>query len=188
MLIDVLHRMLDVLTSAYNREENGNIGKLFRLYSECVEDADQALETVRKWRDVDQAEGTTLDRIGLTLGVPRGASDDAYYRLRIKIKMSSQLSGGTADTIISVVAVLLGIDLTAVRLYEVPGLCQVMLNANDLTDAQIRLLPDIAHIAKGALATGVGLKIYLSQQLRYYMPVQITPVLLIYSKLEVTIS
>ena len=65
--------------------------------------------------------------------------------------MSSQLSGGTADTIISVVAVLLGIDLTAVRLYEVPGLCQVMLNANDLTDAQIRLLPDIAHIAKSAV-------------------------------------
>ena len=182
MLIDVLHRMLDMLTSAYNREENGNIGKLFRLYSECVEDADQALETVRKWRDVDQAEGTTLDRIGLTLGVPRGASDDAYYRLRIKIRHFVFYCCGR------VVAVLLGIDLTAVRLYEVPGLCQVMLNANDLTDAQIRLLPDIAHIAKGALAAGVGLKIYLSQQLRYYMPVQITPVLLIYSKLEVTIS
>lgn len=188
MLTDVLHRMLDMLTSAYNRDADGNIGKLFRLYADCIEEADRTLETVRQWRDVDLAEGTTLDRIGLTFGVARGSSDDAYYRLRIKIKMSSQLSGGTADTIISVVAVLLGIDMHTVRLYELPGMCQIMLDAGGLTEDQIRLLPDIAWIAKGALAAGVGLKIYLSQQLRYYFPIQVAAITLIYSRLEVTVS
>lgn len=183
----MLRRMLDMLTSAYNRDESGNIGKLLRLYADTLQEVQTTLEIIRSWHDIEQACGTTLDRIGLTYGVPRAASDDAYYRLRIKVKVSAQISGGTADTIIGVVAALLGIDMTHIRIHELPGICNVMLDDDALTDTQRALISDIQQLAKGACAAGVALRIYLSQLRRYYIPAQMGIVTIHYTRLEATL-
>ena len=56
------------------------------------------------WDNLDNAQGAVLDRYGANFGVERGGSNDAFFRLLIKIKMIALLSGGDIDTIVSAAA------------------------------------------------------------------------------------
>lgn len=103
-LIDMLQRLSD----NYNKDENGNIAYLLTLGAEQLEDLEETLDRTKLWRDIDEAEGLTLDRIGRNVQEPRGDKGNSLYRDYIKVKIASNLSGGSIETLNGVLSVLLG--------------------------------------------------------------------------------
>lgn len=123
-------QMLDMLTSAYNRRKDGNIGKLMGIFAEGLEKASAALTDIREWRDLYTAKGRVLDRMGVNYGVPREGADDDTYRLMIVTKMLAAYSGGDPDTLISAAAALMDMPDAAIRLSE--GTAAVTLTMDEL--------------------------------------------------------
>ena len=99
-----LHTMLDMLTGAYNRDDvrnaysslplETNIGRLFNTLAWGLELIHDQSDKILLWDDLDNAQGAVLDRYGENFGVARDGAPDAFYRLLIKVKMISLLSGG----------------------------------------------------------------------------------------------
>lgn len=114
--MSTLKALLRRLTGSYAKEPGSNVHKLMQLLTEEMDDGEGALETVREWRDIDKAEGTTLDRIGRNLDEPRGNKPDGVYRQYLKMKIVANLSGGEAETLNNVLGVLLGDKF--IRLHE----------------------------------------------------------------------
>lgn len=130
MSASLQQRMLDMLTSAYNRNPTGNIGKLMGIFSAGLEKAAAVLKDVRDWKSLSTAAGIVLDRIGDTYGVSRSGADDATYRLLIVTKMLAAYSGGDPNTMIRAAAGLIGIQDSAIALSE--GTASVTLTVDEL--------------------------------------------------------
>jgi len=163
--MNILHFMLDALTSAYSREPDSNIGRLLSLYAEGMTDAEAALNKVDAWRDIEAAAGTTLDRIGMNYGVAREGMDDTYYRLMIQTKIISLLSGGDVDTLIQAVAALLETDMTDVELRELfPAKVRVALKRRKLTRAQLDNIEMLVRMTKRIALAGVEVKFILKDK------------------------
>ena len=114
--MSTLKALLRRLTGSYAKEPGSNVYKSMQLFTEEMDAVEGALETVREWRDIDKAEGTTLDRIGRNLDEPRGNKPDGVYRQYLKMKILANLSGGEAETLNNVLGVLLGDKF--IRLHE----------------------------------------------------------------------
>lgn len=165
-------RMLDMLTSAYNRDDlrnarleqlpETNIGRLFYLIASGFEIIFENAERVREWDDLDNAQGAVLDRYGANFGVERGAASDALYRIFIKIKMIAQLSGGDNDAIINAAAELLGVEYSDILLEDVyPAKIALYVDQTLLSEERLDLIEQIAYAIKRALLAGVGMRLYL---------------------------
>ena len=112
--------MLYALTSAYSRNDydnhkqgrplETNIGKLFSLFAWGMDIVHENAELVKQWDDLERAKGAVLDRYGANWGVQRFSKNDALYRLAIRVKILSQLSGGDTDTVIRAASDLLGVE------------------------------------------------------------------------------
>lgn len=113
-----LTKMLDGLTSAYNKNPESNIGKLFSLFAWGYERIYDSTRRILNYRDIDQASGDTLDRWGKNVGVAREGLPDNVYRIYIKTKLSSIISGGDIDTVINSAATIFGISTYDVSLEE----------------------------------------------------------------------
>ena len=100
MIVLVL-KMLEKLTGAYTKDPDSLIGKLFQLFASALWGVEDTLQVIAVWRGIDNAKGTTLDRMGRNFGVRRDGADDRFYRLMIKVKVTALLSGGDVDTIIT---------------------------------------------------------------------------------------
>lgn len=96
------------LTSKYQKSTTSNIGKLFSILSLQIDEVQRTLEKIEQYRDVDQAIGASLDRIGRNVGQARGNSTDIDYRKLIKTKIKANLSAGDIETINEVMEVLMG--------------------------------------------------------------------------------
>ncbi|WP_289142933.1 DUF2612 domain-containing protein [uncultured Brevibacillus sp.] len=103
-LADTLKR----LTSRYLKTPYSNIGKIFNIVSIQIEEARRTLDKIEQCRDVDQAVGASLDRIGRNVGQARGNSPDIDYRKLIKTKIIANRSRGDIETINEVLDVLMG--------------------------------------------------------------------------------
>lgn len=106
------------LTDVFAKSPDSNIGKLIGIMTEQLQELEQTFERVRAWRDIDQAEGTTLDRIGSNVGQPRGVATDQVYRILIKSKIARNLSTGDINTIIRVLSTALDCEPNEVRITE----------------------------------------------------------------------
>lgn len=177
-------RMLEMLTSAYNRYDlrnakkelppETNIGRLFYLIAWGFEVIFENAERVKEWDDLDNAQGAVLDRYGANFGVARGAASDALYRIFIKVKMIAQLSGGDNDAIINAAAELLGVEYSDILLEDVyPAKIALYVDQNLLSDERLDLIEQIAYAIKRALLAGVGMRLYLKtyRTYRYDFPV-----------------
>jgi len=111
---DILGRLTDVFT----KDPNSNLGKLLGILTEQLQKLEQTQSRIQEWRDINQAEGTTLDRIGENVVQPRGVATDEQYRILIKSKIARNLSRGDMNTIISVLATALDISPTEIRISE----------------------------------------------------------------------
>lgn len=113
-----LTKMLNALTSAYNKNPESNIGKLFSLFAWGQEQIFESTQRILNYRDIDQASGSTLDKWGKNVGVFRDRLPDDVYRIYIKTKLSSIISGGDIDTVINSVATIFNISTYDVIIEE----------------------------------------------------------------------
>ena len=163
-----LSKMLDALTSAYTQKDcdnsrlkrpvETNIGKLFSVLAWGLDSVQAQAETIKLWDNIDLARGSVLDRYGANFGVKRFGADDAFYRLLIKVKMLSQLSGGDIATVANAAAALLEIPAEKVTLREdFPAKVCLDIKEADLTPETLKNIVDIAAMIKRILAAGIGL-------------------------------
>lgn len=107
-------RLLDL----FEKGPESNISKLLKLAAVPMDELQAVLWQIDAWRELDQAKGTTLDLIGSNVGQPRGAVNDAIYRALIRSKIARNLSTGTIDSIIEVLALALDSEPTTIQLDE----------------------------------------------------------------------
>ena len=167
-----LYRMLEFLTGAYNRSDmrndrhgfqlETNIGKLFSTFAWGLELIHENSDRMLLWDDIDNAEGAVLDRHGANFGVNRGDADDEFYRILIKVKMLSMLSGGDTDTVINATGSLFDIPPTEVELEDIsPANIRVYVNGSLIPIERRRLVDQITPELKRILAAGIGFSLYL---------------------------
>lgn len=173
-----LEKMLYALTSAYTRKDyenvkissppETNIGKMFAILSWGLDIASQQADVVRAWDDLDNAKGSVLDRYGRNFGVERNGATDDFYRIAIRVKVLSQLSGGDINTVIEAASALLEVDVSEVMLDEVyPAKIELFVDQKLLSPERIEMLDLIAAAIKRILAAGVGLRLYLRTHSTY---------------------
>lgn len=104
----MIDKMIERLPDAYNKNEGSNIYKMVKLAADQLQDGEDTLQLIHDWRDVDQAQGAALDKLGKDVGEPRQGLDDEAYRKRVKIKIRANLSGGEIETLNGICIVLLG--------------------------------------------------------------------------------
>lgn len=99
---------LSRLPDRYNKKTKSINEKIMTLAAGSHDSVVSTLETIRLWRDIDNAEGTTLDRIGDDIGQKRDGMNDVEYRKMLKVKRIINFSGGEIETINRVCDALLG--------------------------------------------------------------------------------
>lgn len=167
-----LSEMLYALTSAYSRKDydnhqqglpmETNIGKLFSIFAWGMDIVHENAELVKQWDDLERAKGAVLDRYGANWGVQRFSENDALYRLAIRVKILSQLSGGDTDTVIKAAAELLGVEDPDIEFEDVfPAKIALYVDWLLLTQERQDLIEPIAWAIKRIVATGVGMRLYV---------------------------
>lgn len=106
------------LTDAYTKNPNSNVGKLLVIMSEGIDDVKETLNRIESWRDINQAEGTTLDLIGENVGQPRGQATDEVMRILVRARVARNLSDGTFDGVIKALAVTLNTTPDKIKIKE----------------------------------------------------------------------
>lgn len=96
--MDNLEKLLDRLPALFEKDETSNNYKILSLIAGQSDELQLAHRTIQKFWDVDQAEGTGLDRLGKDEGIKRGGYDDEMYRKMIKIQYVVNLSDGDIET------------------------------------------------------------------------------------------
>lgn len=177
-----LSEMLYALTSAYSRKDydnhrrglplETNIGKLFAVFAWGLNMVQEQAEKIKAWDNLDNAQGSVLDRYGANFGVRRDGTTDEFYRLEIRVKVMSQLSGGDDDTVINAAAELLGVSPTDIELEDdFPAKKKMMVNALVIPPERQKLIDQIAADLKRLLAAGVGFGMYLVYIFRHVIEV-----------------
>ncbi|GED69381.1 hypothetical protein BRE01_30830 [Brevibacillus reuszeri] len=111
---DFLRKLTDVFT----KRPNSNLGKLFTILADQIRQLEETHDRIRAWRDIDQAEGTTLDKIGTIVNQPRGVATDEVYRILLKSKIARNLSTGDINTIIRILSLALSTDPSNIEIKE----------------------------------------------------------------------
>jgi hypothetical protein len=167
--------MLELITSAYRKIDlhnlaNGlplqsNIGRVFSVFGWGLEIVREHADRVRLWANIDHAKGSVLDRYGKNFGVRRGGANDLFYRLMIKIKVLSQISGGDMETVIGAISGLYEMDPEGVAVDEVfPAKLRITLNHAALPPWYMEVYRLVAALVKRIIAAGVGFElIYLEE-------------------------
>lgn len=164
-------KMLEMLTSAYNRtdihnlQENQlpqtNIGKLFSLAGWGFDIIKDQAEKVRLWDDIDAMQGSALTRYGESFGVSRGEASDEILRIMIKVKTIAMLASGDLDTIILSAATLFGVSATDVKADEIyPAKVYLYIDEDKLDAEHKRVAEIIAGLMSRIKASGVGIRIF----------------------------
>ncbi|MBM7106980.1 DUF2612 domain-containing protein [Brevibacillus laterosporus] len=153
-------QLLKKLTDNYVKSPGSNIGKLFRIFYDEVQEIKQTFEKIERYRDIDEALGSTLDRIGKNLNQPRSHLGDDSYRVLLKTKIKRNTSRGDINTIIEVFASVMGIRHEQVYVREVfPAGLYIRVPLTPLRDALFDSANVIGQFVQGTLAAGVGLEV-----------------------------
>ncbi|MFP7737459.1 hypothetical protein ACLHDF_29995 [Priestia aryabhattai] len=113
--MSLFNDMISKLTDLFTKNESSNISKIIRIISDELTAVQTALETTEEWRDIDKAEGTTLDLIGENIGQPRNKTNDEEFRLLIKTKIFSNLSIGDIESVNQLLRIHLGEQFVSVE-------------------------------------------------------------------------
>lgn len=164
-----LSEMVYALTSAYDRKDyenlsqgispQTNIGKLFSIFAWGLDFIHGQAELVKKWENIDYAQGSVLDRYGANFGVARGSANDTLYRLLIKAKMMAQLSGGEEEAMLKAVAEIFDTEYANIWLEDVfPAKKNLHVRRRDIPYDRLEMIGAIGYIVKRTMAAGVGLQ------------------------------
>lgn len=109
-------RLVERLPDTYTKEPGSKLFRFFRIMAAELNAIKDALTTTERYRDVDQAAGQTLDRLGSNVRQPRGQLVDDTYRALIKTKIARNLSRGDVDSVKRIIASMLSIDPSGVEM------------------------------------------------------------------------
>ena len=149
-----------VMTDRYNAKHEltpeTNIGKLFSVLAYGLDTVQEQADLIKLWDDIDNAKGSVLDRHGANFGVKRMGATDAFYRLAIKVKMLSQLSGGDINTVINAASTLMDLPPEKIELTEIfPGKVDIGVNEKDLPEEVFNAIEEITALLKRIVLAGV---------------------------------
>lgn len=105
-------------TDYFNKHPNSNISKLMKIFSDELQSLNTTIKRVGDWRDIDNARGVALDDIGTNIKQHRGVATDEVYRILLKSKIARNLSDGSINTIIQVLATALSCEYKDIKLKE----------------------------------------------------------------------
>ncbi|MFL0584728.1 hypothetical protein ACH0B6_19340 [Solibacillus silvestris] len=111
---EIVNRFVDY----FKKDSTSNIAKLMHIFSDQLLQLQETTERVADWRDIDNAQGKALDDIGSNVNQPRGKATDEVYRILLKSKIARNLSDGSINTIINVIAVALSVPPSQIRIVE----------------------------------------------------------------------
>ncbi|WP_341320816.1 hypothetical protein NSQ62_14355 [Solibacillus sp. FSL H8-0523] len=100
------------------KNPDSNIYKFISIFSVQFEEVKETLNRMRLWREIDRAEGATLDLIGENVNQKRGYASDEIYRVLLKSKIARNLSDGSINHMINVIAGALNVDRIDVGISE----------------------------------------------------------------------
>lgn len=103
------------LTSNYEKVPNSNNYKILSLGHLEHEEILETLNRLEAYRDIDEAAGFTLDKVGKNVLELRDGRDDETFRQSIKIKIASSLSAGTIEDMITICEILFGDHFLSVQ-------------------------------------------------------------------------
>lgn len=112
-----LNEFLSKLPDMFRKTPLSNLGKLFSIPLEQLEKLKVIFTRMEDWRDIDNAEGAVLDRIGEEiLQEYRGGANDVQYRLKLKTRIVvNYLSNGDIESIIQLLNIFLDNNLVSVQ-------------------------------------------------------------------------
>ena len=96
------------LPDAYAKDPDSVIYRILQLDAADRDEMRAALDRVRAWRSLDDAEGAALDMIGRDLDLPRGGMSDIEYRRRLRLRVATILSSGEIERFNEVLDALMG--------------------------------------------------------------------------------
>nr|DAD89936.1 MAG TPA: Protein of unknown function (DUF2612) [Siphoviridae sp. ctxfQ4] len=164
-------KMLEMLTSAYNRSDlqnlkknnppETNIGKLFALSGWGFDILKEQTDKVKLWDRLDKMRGVSLDSFGRNYGVVRGEASDEMYRVMIKVKILAMLAAGNLDTIILSAASLFGVSAADVVCEEVfPAKVYLYIDEDKLDQEHKDVANIIANLMCRIKSAGIGIRIF----------------------------
>lgn len=108
MIKDIIDNLLKFLPHNYSEDTESNLGKLINVIKNELTEINDEKNNFLIYQDVDEAYDHYLDLIGDSVGQPRTADNDSYYRLLIKSKIQQNISGGDIPTANKVFSLILG--------------------------------------------------------------------------------
>lgn len=109
-------KFIEKLPSSLNSEPGTNFEKLAKFLSLGFDDIQLLFNNIQKYRNIDQAKGKLLDRIGEKYDVKRGPADDDFYRLMIKSKLAIRKGDTSINGLLTTMQNALGINVFGVKL------------------------------------------------------------------------
>jgi len=170
------------LTDNYKKDENSNNYKLLDLGHQEHKEIMRNLRLIELWRNIDNAEGFTLDKIGKNVLELRNGRADLEYRKAIKIKIRGNLSAGLVEDFNVIGETFFGDNYEGITEtwqleqynHEPAGLCFSVIN---LTNEQVHEFDCIRDILNEIKAGGVALFFIINLLLETAeAPVHISPV------------
>ncbi|HFJ9472620.1 TPA: DUF2612 domain-containing protein [Bacillus paranthracis] len=111
-------KLIKRITDNYRRDDNSNVSKMMKLAAHHIQENEDLLNKIHDWRDIDQAEGVTLDYLGRNIGQDRMGFDDDTFRGLIKARIIRNNSDGTIPTILRFLSFILGVEKQHIRIKE----------------------------------------------------------------------
>ena len=108
-------KLVKRLTDNYKKNPESNIGKLLSIIDFELDRLKDTYKLIDSYRAIENATGITLDNIGKNVLQDRGGMDDITYRLFLKVKIRSNLSGGQIETINDIMTTVLGDNYLGLR-------------------------------------------------------------------------
>lgn len=111
-----LKEFLGKFPSSFTTSISSTNWKLSKFLADGLDQAKDALNQIDKYRNVDNAEGKALDKLGDKYGVKRGPADDEFYRMMIRSKISNRKGDTTVNGILRTMQNALNIDVKCVKI------------------------------------------------------------------------
>lgn len=103
------------LTDNYKKTPESNNAKLLGLADDGLNELLYVFLMIERYRDIDNAKGMTLDRIGKNVSEQRRTEDDEEYRKFIKTRIRINRSDGDIETLNDIAESLLGSSFLGFR-------------------------------------------------------------------------
>ncbi|WP_258115470.1 hypothetical protein [Levilactobacillus yiduensis] len=176
--------LLNELPAALSNGPDSNNAKLLSVLADDMVDMQELIDQVNLWRDITNAKGGWLDKIGTDWGVARNGFDDDFYRFMIRTKQLQRQVDGSYNSIIKLIAESLGANYSEINVTPVkdePNAIEVTNIPAGYIDSQRKeklVLDQIrSSVAAGIRVAGIGFQKTVKSTLYYAMQFQTTQVI-----------